>query len=71
MNLTQKQYEILRYLNDYIKKHGSSPTYQEIQDHFNWRSSNSAVEHIDRLEKKGALSVRRNVARGIWAVKRV
>lgn len=68
--LTEKQQLVLDYICDYIKKHTSSPTYQEIQEHFDWSSSNAAHDFVNRLEEKGHLSVRRGVARGIWAVRR-
>ena len=46
--------EILRFLRDYRKRHGYSPTMQEIGDHLRLTKV-TVFEHVGALEKKGAL----------------
>jgi len=53
--LTAKQYEFLKYLQQYVRKHGVWPTYREIVDHFDYRSPNSVTQNLQALEKKGHL----------------
>ncbi|HET6567609.1 MAG TPA: transcriptional repressor LexA [Rhodothermales bacterium] len=53
--LTAKQYDFLKYLQQYVRKHGVWPTYREIVDHFNYRSPNSVTQNLQALEKKGHL----------------
>jgi len=45
--------------------HGTAPTYREISAKFGWSSTKAAVDHVDRLAKKGFLRVHRGRARGI------
>ncbi len=63
--LTVKQKEIFNYLKE-IKEEGKvAPTYREITNHFGFKSTKSAMDHITALEKKGY--IRRNIrkSRGI------
>ncbi len=54
--LTQKQYEFLHYLRDYVGQNaGVWPTYREIVDHFDYRSPNSVTQNLQALCKKGFL----------------
>ncbi len=55
MQLTKQQTRIYRYLETYLRKNGCPPSYQEIQDHFSFRSLNSVVKHLKQLERKGYL----------------
>lgn len=52
-------------LISYHKERGFSPTYQELATMLGYRSVNSAVEHLRALEKKGVITIKRGVARGI------
>lgn len=62
---TKKQSEILRFLYDYKRKEGNSPTYREIAERFGFKSVRSALDHVGALEKKGYLRRHGGRARGI------
>ena len=52
--ITPRQMAVLKFIRDYRRKHGYSPTMQEIGDHL--RVSRVTVfEHIVALERKGLL----------------
>ncbi len=54
--LTQKQYEFLHFLRNYLNENGGVwPTYREIVDHFDYRSPNSVTQNLQALCKKGHL----------------
>lgn len=53
--LTAKQYDFLKYLQQYVRRHGVWPTYREIVDNFDYRSPNSVTQNLQALEKKGHL----------------
>jgi repressor LexA len=55
MLLTKQQTRIYRYLENYLRLHGRPPSYQEIQNHFGFRSLNSVAKHLKQLERKGYL----------------
>ncbi|MEI7410088.1 hypothetical protein [Pectobacterium aroidearum] len=62
--LTAKQKEILDFITRVIDSGNPPPTRQEIADHFSYGSVNSAVQHLNRIAKKGYIELSRN-ARGI------
>ncbi len=71
--LTQCQQQVLDMLISYQKERGFPPTNQEVATMLGYRSVNAAVEHLRALEKKGVITIKRGVARGITlhtAVKR-
>lgn len=45
--------------------HGAPPTYREIASEFGWKSPKAAVDHVNRLTKKGYLRVHPRRSRGI------
>ena len=55
MQLTKQQTRIYRYLETYLRQNGRPPSYQEIQEHFDFRSLNSVVKHLKQLERRGYL----------------
>lgn len=52
--VTPRQLEILRYIRDFRRNHGFSPTMQEIGDHLSLTKV-TVFEHVGALEKKGVL----------------
>lgn len=52
-------------LISYQKERGFPPTNQEVATMLGYRSVNAAVEHLRALEKKGVITIKRGVARGI------
>lgn len=54
-NLTPRQAEILEFLHEFQRTERIAPTYREIGDHFGFKSTKAAADHISALEKKGYL----------------
>lgn len=69
--LTERQREILAYLESFSAEHGYAPTMREIADHFGWTAPHSAVDHVEALERKGYVTRQAGQARTIVLVKAV
>jgi SOS-response transcriptional repressor LexA len=54
--LTAKQRALADFIESHRREHGSAPTYQEIADHFRFRSLNAVTSHIRLLRQKGYLA---------------
>lgn len=54
--LTDRQQEILDFIQSYQESNGYPPTYREIGKFFNIASTFGVKRHIDALVKKGAIS---------------
>jgi repressor LexA len=65
MGLTKKQKEFYDFINQYIKKHGHSPTQKEMKDHFHLKSFGSVQKYLQYLEKEGLLKGQWNQRRSI------
>lgn len=63
--LTNRQEDILNFINDYIDFNGFPPTYREIGKHFDISSTFGVKRHLDALSKKGYLNVEGNVSRAL------
>ncbi len=64
MNYTPKQLQILQLIFDYQKEHGFSPTYAELAKDLGV-STITVFEHLEALERKGAIRRRRHEARSV------
>lgn len=64
-NLTDRQQEILSFLQQFLEANGYPPTLREIGKHFNISSTFGVKRHLEALEKKGYLNVMSNASRGI------
>src|SRR6266705_5326234 len=53
--LTDRQQQILRFIQSKQDSQGLSPTLREIAGHFRFRSPNAALAHVQALLAKGAL----------------
>lgn len=53
--LTQTQKKVLAFFKKAILKGGAPPTYRELREHFGWRSSAAARDHLHALVTKGYL----------------
>ena len=53
---TQRQKEILDYIQRFIERHGYEPSYAQIARHFGVSSKATIAKHIAALEKRGLLS---------------
>ena len=67
--LTPRQSQVLAFVEDYHEEHGSSPTLQEICDHFKFRSLSSAQEHLRLIGQKGFLTKKPHSSRSIRVVR--
>ncbi|ELY2558605.1 LexA family transcriptional regulator [Cronobacter sakazakii] len=63
--LTARQQEVLDMLADFQRRNGYPPTQKEVAQLMGAASPNAATNMLRKLEKKGAISVSRGVARGI------
>ncbi|HET6442130.1 MAG TPA: transcriptional repressor LexA [Phycisphaerae bacterium] len=63
-NLTPKQFQIVRFLQDYWVEHEYAPTMQEIADHLGV-SRPTVFQHIEAMEKKNVLAREPTLARGV------
>lgn len=54
--LTDRQQDILDFIQSYLEANGYPPTYREIGKHFNISSTFGVKRHVDALSKKGYLS---------------
>jgi repressor LexA len=63
--LTNRQREVLEFVQARSGKTGSAPTLEEICRRFHFRSTNAAREHLRLIQQKGYLERRPNRARGI------
>ncbi len=69
MFLTERQLAILTFIREYIADRGLSPTLDEMSQHFGV-SKITIYEHVNALEKKGAVRKTPNRARAIELVER-
>lgn len=53
--LTQRQADILQFIQDAQEDSGSTPSLREIAGHFGFRSMNAARDHVRALCRKGVL----------------
>ncbi|MBF0495025.1 MAG: transcriptional repressor LexA [Deltaproteobacteria bacterium] len=54
--LTPAQERVYRFLQDYIKQHEYTPSYEEIRRNFGYKSLNSVYKHLKQLERRGYLA---------------
>lgn len=67
--LTDKQQQILDYIEQFRDLNGYPPTLREIGKHFQIASTFGVKRHLDALAKKGALTVESKSSRGIALVR--
>jgi len=63
--LTKKQKNVLLYIESYTKKHGFSPSYDEMRKHFNLSSVSTINHYMKILQDKGYISREKNIARSV------
>lgn len=63
--LTAKQQLVFNFIVEFITANGFPPTQAEIAQGLGFRSANAAAEHLRLMAKKGVLSLRPGVARGL------
>jgi SOS-response transcriptional repressor LexA len=65
---TKQQQQILIFINDFITKHGYSPTYREIKKALNYSSISIVAKHINNLIEKGLVRKKPRSARSLEIV---
>lgn len=68
MALTKRQKEILDFVQSFLDENGYSPSFEEIADHFDYRSLATVHEHLCNLEEKGYIRKNFNESRSIELV---
>ena len=63
--LTQRQAEILAFIQSSQERSGMPPTRAEIADHFGFSSTYAAGKHLQALEKKAVIELLPGASRGI------
>lgn len=66
--LTKRQREVFNFIEGFIREHAYSPSFQEIAEHFQFKSLSTVHEHIQTLQAKGYLRRSFNSARAIELV---
>jgi repressor LexA len=65
MTLTKRQLELLRFVRDFRRRSGYSPTMREIAGSLGLSSVATVAEHLDSLEAKGLIERERDRARSV------
>ena len=63
--LTERQKEILEFIQEYRRERGIAPTHREICERFGFSSYGTAYKHLKLLQEKGFLRRDWNQKRGI------
>ena len=65
---TKKQQELLVFVDDFIKRHGYSPSYREIMNSLGYSSVATVSLHVNSLIKRGHMAKRDRSARSLEVV---
>ncbi len=65
---SKKQFELLDYIDRFIKQHGYGPSYREVMSGLNYSSVATVAVHINNLIAKGYLSKSDRSARSLQVV---
>lgn len=68
MALTRRQKQILDFVQHYLAENGFAPSFEEIAEHFSFRSLATVHEHLTNLERKGYIQRGHNESRAIELV---
>lgn len=60
-DLTDKQYDILVFMREFLLEEDRMPSSWEIQRKFGWASQTAAMSHLRALAKKGYIEHRHNL----------
>ena len=64
-SLTKRQKQVLSFVEGFIKKFDYAPSYREIAENFNYKSTATVFEHIEILNAKGYLKKDPTMARSL------
>jgi repressor LexA len=68
-DLTERQEQVLDYIEDCIEKEQLPPSRAQIAIRFGFKSPNAAEEIVKALARKGRVTLTPNVSRGIRLVR--
>lgn len=68
--LTDRQRQILQFIESHADQHGRPPSVREIAGHFRIASPKGVSDHLAALERKGHLNRQAGIARGLQLVRR-
>src|SRR5436853_6869403 len=63
--LTERQRDVLQFIQHKQREKGGSPSTREIQTHFKFASQTSVMQYLAALERKGFLQRHANKARAL------
>ncbi len=69
MALTKRQREILDFIEGFVRFRGYSPSFEEIAEHFEYRSLATVHEHLSNLQEKGYIRKNYNESRSLELVR--
>ena len=69
--LTQRQREVMDFIQDYISHHTFSPSYREIMHKFGFSSLGSVYKHVQVLKRKGVLLSEKQCSRSLSPVEAI
>ena len=69
--LTERQKEILEFIDDFQRRRGIAPTHREICERFGFSSYGTVYKHLKLLQQKGYLRRDWNQKRGIELVRAI
>jgi len=64
-DLTPRQRQVLRFIQDAVLENGMPPTRAEIAEALGFKSANAAEEHLRALQRKGVVELLPGASRGI------
>ena len=67
-DLTKRQRQVLDFIESSRQRDGSTPTLREIAEHFGFKSTRAAADHLDALKRKGVLESDYGKARSLRVV---
>ena len=68
VGLTERQQQVLKFIQQKQESGGLLPTFREIAAHFGFRSPNAALAHVQALQAKGLLKNLPGHARSVQVV---
>lgn len=66
--LTTRQEKVLRFIADFISRHGYAPSLREIARHFGMKGTRGVERHLQALERKGRIRKTPGLARALEVV---
>lgn len=66
--MTEKDYEVYKFIIDYIKENGYAPSYREIREGVGTKSIDSVLRILWKLEYMGKIKIKKKTPRAIKVV---